>query len=84
MMLTTACQRESFDAVIVETPDLVEYAPEVQTRALEEMRALGWTKEAGEARVPPCPAAEVIAGCSALRTFVNDYKRTRDQIRAAQ
>jgi len=83
-MLMTACQVDRSEVVIAAIPDLVEYAPEVQAKALEEMQALGWTKDAGEARVPPCPAAEVIVGCSALRTFVNDYKHTRDQIRAAQ
>jgi hypothetical protein len=73
-ILTTSCQTTSFDAVIVETPDLVEYSPEVQAKALEELRALG----------PACPANEVFEGCSALRRFVKDYSRTRDQIRAAK
>lgn len=74
MMLMTACQVERSEVVIAAIPDLVEYAPEVQLRALEELQALG----------PPCLPVEVTEGCSALRTFVNDYKRTRDQIRAAQ
>lgn len=73
-ILTISCARENFDAVIVETPDLIEYAPEVQQRALDELQALG----------PPCLPMEVTEGCSALRTLVNDYGRVRDQIRAAQ
>lgn len=72
-MLLTACAKESSDRVIVVTPDVVDYAPDVQALAMEEYSRLG----------PPCLRNEVFEGCSALKTFVNDYKLMRDQARAA-
>ena len=73
MMSLTACQRETSSLIVV-TPEIVEYAPEVQQRALEELNELGH----------PCLPNEVTPDCSALRTFINDYKHLRDKIRAAQ
>ncbi len=73
MMLLTACGTGNSEVVISAIPDLVEYSPEVQQLAGEELQALG----------PPCLPMELTPGCSALRTLVNDYKHVRDEIRAA-
>ena len=83
MMSLTACATETSETVIVAAPELIRYSPEVQARALNEMRELGWAVKPGETPVPPCLPNEVTPECSALKTFVNDYKWTRDQIREA-
>lgn len=72
ILLLTACQ--STTSSIVVTPPLIEYSDAQQEQALREYRELG----------PPCPAMEVAEGCSMLKTFVLDYKLTRDRIRALQ
>ena len=69
-MLTTACQTAPSRTVV--TPPLIEYSDEQQAQALQERAVLG----------PTCPPGEVVEGCSMLRTMVNDYKFTRDRIRA--
>ena len=59
---------------VVATPDLYQYAPEIQQRAANELTDLG----------PPCPRTTFVAGCSAVKTMVMDYGKVRDQIRAAK
>lgn len=71
MMSLIACQSTTSNPVVL--PSLEEYAPEVQDRAGEEYNQLG----------PLCPRTETTPGCSALRTFINDYKTLRNRIRCA-
>ncbi len=74
-LLLTACATKPSELEvrrIVVAPELVVYGASVQDRALEEFEALG----------PPCPKVEATPGCSAIKTMIMDYKRTRDQIRA--
>jgi hypothetical protein len=54
------------------TARLADYSPEFQTQAAAELESYG----------PPCPHDVVIAGCSAVKRMVIDYKDVRDQTRA--
>ena len=84
MTLLTACETPtgSSERVVVRSPELIRYSQEVEKRAFDEMVTIGWVDEDGKSLVPPCPPNEVFLGCSALKTFVNDYGFTRNQIRA--
>lgn len=68
--LLSACATGTPDTIIV-SPGLIQYAPEVQERAADELERLG----------PACPPVEVTEDCSAVKTLVNDYIWTRDKIR---
>lgn len=69
-MLSSGCATAVSDPVL---PPLDAYAPAVQSRAADELSALG----------PSCPRTEAPPGCSAVATLIADYLTLRDRIRAA-
>lgn len=69
----TACAGASSSPVVI-APEVVQYAPEVQALAADELDSLP----------PPCPADAVVPGCSAVKRLIIDYKYMRDQARALQ
>lgn len=71
MTLLAACGATNSNVVM---PRLEQYAPAVQARAADEFDALAAS----------CPRTETTPDCSALRTFINDYKTLRDRVRAAE
>lgn len=71
LILLTGCQTAAFEAI---TPEVIEYSPDVQQRAAEELQAMPL----------PCPRDVVIAGCSAVHRMIKDYGLTRDRIRAVE
>ena len=83
-ILLTACETPTgtSERVVVKAPELIPYSQDVQKQAFDEMVALGWVDKNGQSLVPDCHPNEVFPGCSVLKRFVNDYKFTRDQIRA--
>lgn len=64
---------EKGEPVIV-TPPLVDYAPEIQGRAADELERLG----------PPCARDTIVADCSAAARLIIDYGVLREKIRAAK
>ncbi len=60
---------EAAEPIIV-APDLVQYTPDVQDRAADELSNL-----------KPCSSDVVFANCSAVARMVIDYGRMREQIR---
>ena len=72
MMSMTACGMVNSSSAV--SPDLVDYSPAFQLKALEERRALP--------QVAPCHPVEPSKDCSALKQMVNDYATLRRQIRA--
>lgn len=73
-LLLTACETRNFSTVIVKTPDVVPYSPEVMHKAADEIESLG----------PMCPREIIIPGCSAAHRMVHDYREMRNQARALQ
>ena len=71
-MWLSGCESRVFDRLTV--PPVLDYSPEVQTHAADEMAILG----------PPCPRDAVFGGCSAVKRFVLDYAWIRDKIRASR
>lgn len=54
----------------VEIP-LVQYSSEFQNKTADEL----------EKMLPSCPLNTVRSDCSAVKTFIKDYKLLRDQVR---
>ena len=76
-ILLSGCGTGIFDRPTggrVAVPDVVEYSKQVQDHTAAELSKLG----------PACPRDGVFGGCSAVKRFVIDYGRMRDQARAAQ
>lgn len=75
--LLSGCDRGSSDpGPVVIAPDLVQYSDKVKQRAADELEAI---------EAPPCARTQTdgdLSGCSALKVFIPDYLRTRDDIRA--
>ncbi len=53
------------------TPPLENYSKEIRNKAADEMDSLGVA----------CPRAEIIAGCSAVVTLINDYATLRRKVK---
>ncbi len=59
---------------VIVAPEIERYAPEVQSRAADELASLP----------PPCPRTHIIADCSAIKLLVNDYGTMRERVRAVK
>ncbi len=68
----TACGAGNSSGLVA--PPVLDYSPEVQAHAADELAALG----------PPCPRDAVFGGCSAVKRLVLDYGWLRDQVRAIE
>jgi hypothetical protein len=66
----TACAKAPSSGFVL--PPVGPYSAEVQTKAADELDAMG----------PPCPHDVVITGCSAVHRMIIDYKDMRDRTRA--
>ncbi len=68
----TACGAGNSSGLIA--PPVLDYSPEVQAHAADELEALG----------PACPRDAVFGGCSAVKRLVLDYGWLREQVRAIE
>jgi Tfp pilus assembly protein PilP len=77
LVLLSGCAAGSSDpAPQIVTPDLPQYSAPVQDRAADEVQAIN---------EPACNPRQQsdLSECSALKLFLLDYLRLRDQVRSA-
>jgi hypothetical protein len=75
MMLLPGCDKASGDPPVITAPDLQDYSKPVQSRAADELEAIG---------LPPCSPQQVeqLDKCSAIKLMMPQYLRLRDKVRA--